>query len=98
MLTPDILPLGLLNSFEFLQNVNHSRISCALQVEVFVMDLFGPEISRLSLEVEKPLFYHLLVKPWIENLYFMPAMAILHMDTLHCLRNLKFQLEKKMLI
>lgn len=66
--TPDILPLGLRNYFEFLENVNHSRISCALQVEVCVMDLFGPEISRLSLEVEKPLFYHLLVKPWIENL------------------------------
>lgn len=68
MLTPDILPLGLLNYFEFLENVNHSRLSCALQVEVFVMDLFGLEISRLSLEVEKPLFYHLLAKPWIENL------------------------------
>lgn len=68
VLTPDILSLGLLNFSEFIENVNHSRISCALQVEVFVMDLFGPEISALSLEVEKPLFYHLLVKPWIENL------------------------------
>lgn len=67
-LAPDILPLELLHSSEFLENVRHSMISCALQVEVFVMDLSGPEISRLSLEVERPLFYHLLVKHWIGNL------------------------------
>lgn len=68
VLTPDILPFELLLCSEFVENVHHSRISCVLQVEVFVMDLFGPEITRLSLEVEKPLFYDLLVKPWIENL------------------------------